>query len=141
MAFFSIFALLDKKNRYKQLTKDICRRRQKLLFDGLGLELKQDLYSASYYTQFDLLEWASHYYGDAFANYLQENYKPLDILLNLAQESSIVLLSGGGFHGPEWSIRISLANLDDVHYSEIGKVLHKILEEYVTSWKNITNKI
>jgi len=138
MAFFSIFALLDKDNRYKQLTKDICRRRQKLLFDGLGLDLRKDPYSASYYTQFDLLEWACHYYGDGFAKYLQENYKPVDILLSLAQESSIVLLSGGGFHGPEWSIRISLANLDDVHYSEIGIVLHKILEKYVKSWKDKT---
>lgn len=136
MAFFSVFSLLDKENRYKQLTKDICHRRQRLLFDGLGLELRQDPYDAAYYTQFDLLEWACHYYGNEFSKYLQENYKPVDILFRLAQESSIVLLSGGGFHGPEWSIRISLANLDDEHYSEIGKVLHKILDEYVTSWKN-----
>ena len=138
MAFFSVFALLDKENRYKQLTKDICRRRQRLLFEGLGLELRSDPYDAAYYTQFDLLEWACHYYGDEFAKYLKGNYKPVDVLFRLAQESSIVLLGGSGFHGPEWSIRISLANLDDAHYSEIGKVLHKILEEYVTSWKNKT---
>ncbi|MCB2294956.1 aspartate 4-decarboxylase [Clostridium algoriphilum] len=137
MAFFSVFALLDKENRYKQLTKDICRHRQRLLFEGLGLDLRKDPYDAAYYTEFDLMEWACRYYGDEFAKYLQESYKPVDILFRLAQESSIVLLSGGGFHGPEWSIRISLANLDDEHYSEIGEVLHKILEEYVTSWKNI----
>jgi len=136
MAFFSVFALLDKKNEYKQLTKDICHRRQKLLFEGLGLDLRIDPLDAAYYTEFDLLEWACHYYGDEFAEYLQDNYKPVDILLRLAQESSIVLLSGGGFHGPEWSIRISLANLDDEYYSEIGTVLHKILEEYVTSWNH-----
>ena len=135
MAFFSVFSLLDKENRYKQLTKDICHRRQGLLFKGLGLELRRDPLDAAYYTEFDLLEWACHYYGTEFAKYLQREYKPVDILFRLAQESSIVLLSGGGFHGPEWSIRISLANLDDEHYSEIGKVLHKILEEYVTAWK------
>ncbi|MBU3170573.1 aspartate 4-decarboxylase [Clostridium estertheticum] len=136
MAFFSVFALLDKENKYKQLTKDICHRRQKLLFEGLGLELRRDPLDAAYYTEFDLLEWACNYYGDKFANYLQKKYKPVDILFRLAQESSIVLLGGDGFHGPEWSIRISLANLDDEHYSKIGKVLHKILEEYVTEWKN-----
>jgi len=136
MAFFSVFALLDKENKYKQLTKDICHRRQRLLFEGLELDLRKDPYDAAYYTEFDLLEWACRYYGDEFAKYLQESYKPVDILFRLAQESSIVLLSGGGFHGPEWSIRISLANLDDEHYSEIGEVLHKILEEYVTSWRN-----
>ena len=134
MAFFSVFALLDKENRYKKLTKDICHRRKRLLFEGLGLDLREDPYDAAYYTQFDLLEWANQNYNDEFAKYLQENYKPVDILLRLAEESSIVLLSGGGFHGPEWSIRISLANLNDEAYSKIGEVLHKILEEYATLW-------
>lgn len=136
MAFFVIFALLDKNNNYKQLTKEICRRRQKLLFDGLGLDLRKDPYDASYYTEFDLLEWANYYYGKEFAEYLQNNYKPVDILYRLAEESSIVLLSGGGFHGPEWSIRISLANLNDESYSKIGKFLHEVLEQYVSSWKD-----
>ncbi|GIM30458.1 aminotransferase [Clostridium polyendosporum] len=135
MAFFVVFALLDKENKYKQLTIDICRRRKQLLFDGLGLDWRRDPYDTCYYTQFDLLEWANYYYGKEFAEYLQENYKPVDVLFRLAEESSIVLLSGGGFHGPEWSIRISLANLSDECYSKIGELLHKILDEYVISWK------
>ena len=141
MAFFAVFSLLDKENKYKQLTKDICRRRQQLLFDGLGLNLRKDPYDAAYYTEFDLLEWADHYYGSEFAEYLQKNHKPIEILFSLAEESSIVLLSGGGFHGPEWSIRISLANLNDIYYSEIGEVLHRVLKKYVASWKDkkITN--
>lgn len=134
MTFFSAFALLDKENNYKKLTKDICRRRQKLLFDSLGLDLRKDIYDASYYTEFDLLEWACHYYGKEFADYLQEHYKPIDVLVSLAEKSSIVLLNGGGFHGPEWSIRISLANLSDESYAKIGDVLHTVLEEYVSSW-------
>lgn len=136
MAFFSVFALLDKENRYKKLTKDICRRRQRLLFQGLGLDLRKDPLDAAYYTEFDLLEWACHYYGEKFSNYLQANYKPVNILFRLAQEYSIVLLSGAGFRGPEWSIRISLANLDDENYSKMGKDLHVILEEFVAAWKN-----
>jgi len=140
MAFFAIFDLIDKENKYKQLTKDICHRRQKLLFDSLGLDLRKDPYDAAYYTEFDLLEWANHYYGNAFAEYLQNNYKPIDILFRLAKESSLVLLNGGGFHGPEWSIRISLANLNDESYSEIGKFLHAILEEYVESWKKVKTR-
>ncbi|QAA34323.1 aspartate 4-decarboxylase [Clostridium manihotivorum] len=135
MAFFCTFALLDKDNIYKKQTIDICHRRQKLLFDGLGLELRKDPYDAAYYTEFDLLEWACHYYGDEFAEYLQKNHKPVDILFRLAEESSIVLLSGSGFYGPEWSIRISLANLSDEAYSKIGEVLHKVLDEYVHSWQ------
>ena len=74
-------------------------------------------------------------HGKEFANYLKENYKPVDILYNLAQDSSIVLLGGGGFAGPEWSIRISLANLYDEAYATIGIALKRILDDYVTKWK------
>jgi aspartate 4-decarboxylase len=137
MAFFAVFALLDKENKYKQLTKDICHRRQKLLFQGLGLKLTTNPYDAAYYAQFDMLEWAIYNYGTEFGEYLQINYKPVDILLRLAEESSIVLLGVGGFHGPQWAVRISLANLNDESYSKIGEVLHKILKEYAISFNFI----
>ena len=91
----------------------------------------------AYYTEFDLLEWAGQFYGAEFEEYLQKNHKPVDVLYRLAEESSIVLLSGGGFQGPEWSIRISLANLSDEAYSKIGQVLHEILEQYVSEWRNL----
>ncbi|MCR1933432.1 aspartate 4-decarboxylase [Clostridium tepidum] len=135
MAFFSVFAVLDKENKYKQLTQHICRRRQKLLYEGLGIKFERDEFDASYYTEFDLLQWAHCNYGKDFSDYLEKNCKPVDILLRLAEKSSIVLLGGGGFHGPEWSIRISLANLNDEAYSKIGKVLHNVLDEYVKEWR------
>ena len=134
MAFFSLFAIIDKENRYKKLTKDICRRRKRLLFEGLGLDLQIDPFDASYYTQFDLLEWAGQNHNEEFVKYLQENYKPVDILIRLAEKSSIVLLGSSGFHGPEWAIRISLANLNDEAYSRIGQVLHKVMEDYAKEW-------
>ncbi|EGT0693295.1 aspartate 4-decarboxylase [Clostridium perfringens] len=138
MAFFSAFSLVDKENTYKNQTIDICHRRQKLLFEGLDLPIKENPYDASYYAEFDLLQWALKNYDPEFANYLESNYKPVDVLYKLAEESSIVLLSGGGFQGPEWSVRISLANLDDDAYSEIGTVLRKILEDFVHHWKSST---
>lgn len=138
MAFFSAFSLVDKENTYKNQTIDICHRRQRLLFEGLDLPIKENPYDASYYAEFDLLQWAFKNYGPEFANYLESNYKPVDVLYKLAEESSIVLLSGGGFQGPEWSVRISLANLDDDAYSEIGTVLRKILEGFVHHWKSST---
>lgn len=135
MAFFCAFALLDDENIYKKQTIEICHRRQKLLFDSLGLSLRKDINDAAYYTEFDLLEWANYNYGSEFANYLESSYKPVEVLYRLAEESSIVLLSGSGFQGPEWSIRISLANLRDEDYTIIGKTLHKILDEFVSRWK------
>ena len=138
MSFFSAFSLVDKENTYKNQTITICHRRQRLLFEGLDLPIKENPYDASYYAEFDLLQWALKNYGPEFANYLESNYKPVDVLYKLAEESSIVLLSGGGFQGPEWSVRISLANLDDDAYSEIGTVLRKILENFVHKWKSST---
>ncbi|MEY8253607.1 aspartate 4-decarboxylase [Clostridium perfringens] len=138
MAFFSAFSLVDKENTYKNQTIAICHRRQRLLFEGLDLPIKENPYDASYYAEFDLLQWALKNYGPEFANYLESNYKTVDVLYKLAEESSIVLLSGGGFQGPEWSVRISLANLDDDAYSEIGTVLRKILEDFVHHWKSST---
>jgi aspartate 4-decarboxylase len=135
MAFFSLFAITDKEDTYKKLTKSICRRRKKLLFDGLGLELNADAYDAAYYTHFDLLEWATTNYNVEFAKYLQDNYKPVDILIRLAEQSSIVLMNGSGFGASEWSIRISLANLNDESYSKIGEILYDILGKYVEEWK------
>ena len=135
MAFFSAFTLIDKQNEYKHKTMEICQTHKKLLFNSLGLKIVNDPNDSCYYTQLDLLQWAEKNHGKEFANYLKENYKPVDILYNLAQDSSIVLLGGGGFAGPEWSIRISLANLYDEAYATIGIALKRILDDYVTKWK------
>lgn len=135
MALFAIFAILDKQNYYKQQTIDICQRRKRLLYEGLELPEPVLSNSADYYTEFDLEQWSNQHYGKAFTDYLQENYEPVDILFRLAETSSIVLLSGGGFHAPTWSIRVSLANLHDEAYSQIGQELHKALDKYVKEWE------
>ena len=135
MGLFALFALLDKESRYKQLTQKICHQRQKLLYEGFGLELRRDACDAAYYSQIDLLVWAKKKYGDEFVQYLQINYEPIDILFRLAEESSIVLLNGGGFDGPRWSIRTSLANLNNEAYRQIGATVQKTFEEYATAWR------
>ena len=137
MAFFSAFTLIDKENNYKDKTINICKTRKKLLFDSLDIGINKNENDASYYTQIDLLRLCKKRYGEEFVEYLKANYKPVDILFDLAQKSSIVLLGGGGFAGPEWSIRISLANLYDEAYSEIGVVLKRILDSYADDWKKL----
>lgn len=139
MALFSGFALLDNQDNYKKLTMDICRRRKKLLFDGLGIELEDNPYSAYYYTEFNLLNWAKVSFGDSFAKYLQDNYTIAYILYKLAKDYSIILLSGSGFNDSEWSLRISLANLDDYEYSRIGKVLRKFMISLINEWQESKN--
>ena len=62
--------------------------------------------------------------------WLKANYDPIDIVLRLASKTSVVLLNGSGFAGPNWSVRASLANLTTDDYMAIGKALHSILEGY-----------
>ncbi|SFD38335.1 aspartate 4-decarboxylase [Clostridium uliginosum] len=137
MAIFSIFALLDSNNTYKQQTKDICYRRKKLVYDNLsGLPMKKkDEHSTSYYNEYDLLVWARLKYGEDFAKYLQEQRDPIEFLFELAQKYKIILLNGGGFDGPKWSIRVSFANLKDEQYIKIGKAINELFEEYAEDWK------
>ncbi|GGM41088.1 aminotransferase [Paraliobacillus quinghaiensis] len=135
MAIFSIFAMLDTTNAYKKKTNDILHRRMHLLYEGLGLPKKHLPYEADYYTKIDLEIWCDHHYEIGFTEYLKKNYKPEDILYRLAEKSSIVLLSGEGFLAPAWSIRVSLANLNDEAYSRIGQELKNVLEDYVEEWK------
>lgn len=135
MALFSIFALLDTKNEYKQKAINILHRRMNLLYEGLGLPKKHLPNDADYYTEIDLEIWCNHHYEKGFTDYLKQNYKPIDILYRLAEKSSIVLLGGEGFLAPAWSIRVSLANLNDEAYSRIGQELKNILDDYLKEWK------
>ena len=38
----------------------------------------------------------------------------------------MVLLNGSGFAAPDWSVRVSLANLDDAAYEQIGDELRVV---------------
>lgn len=141
MAIFSVFSLLDTDNIYKKQTKDICFRRKKLIYDNLtGLPMKKnDIYSTSYYNEYDLLVWAALKHGKDFAKYLQDERNPLEFLFELARRYRIILLNGDGFEGPKWSIRVSLANLDDEQYSLIGKAINELFDEYEKDWLDSVN--
>ena len=136
MAFFSAFALIDSENAYKKLNISICNNRYKLLYDALQIPVKEDKDNAAYYTQFDIEQWGRMNHGEDFVNYLKDKYTPVDVLYKLANDHCVVLLSGSGFAGPEWSVRVSLANLHDDDYSKIGKALKSILNTYVAEYIN-----
>ncbi len=135
MMLFAAFALFDKENAYKKLTCEIVQHRLKLLYEGMGFELKPNPSRAGYYAELDIMLWVKKNYGKDFAQYLEEHYEPVDILFRLAELCSVVLLNGGGFDAPEWSIRVSLANLNDNAYTTIAHSIKKIVEEYVEDWK------
>ncbi len=135
MLLFASFALLDKKDKYKKLTQLVVARRLKLLWKELQIPLVTDALNAGYYTEIDIMVWGRKVYGDSFNSWLMMNFEPVDILFRLAEKSGVVLLNGGGFDGPEWSIRVSLANLPTETYTTIGKSITMIMKEYADSWK------
>jgi len=140
MALFSLFALMDKEDYYKKATRKIIKQRLASLARGAGYALKPNPLSAGYYATVDLLVWAQRAHGDAFVEYLVANYEPVDILFRLAERFSTVLMNGGGFAAPDWSIRVSLANLPDDTYPLIGKYITTLLKEYVKEWEDSKKK-
>jgi len=135
MTLFSLFALLDKKDTYKQLTKEIVQRRLKALWAGMNLPLPPDPLRADYYATLDIMVWAEKTHGPRFVEFLKKNYHPFDVLFALAEKFSIVLLNGSGFAGPDWSVRVSLANLPDEAYAKIGEQLATVVQVAVNAWK------
>ena len=51
-------------------------------------------------------------------------------MLRLAAEREVVLLPGAGFDAPDWTVRVSLANLPDQDYVKIGKQIKSLIAEY-----------
>lgn len=140
MLLFAAYALLDIKNVYKEDCIRLLHHRYKLLWNGMEFPLYPDIERAAYYCTINVYEWAIKNYGKEFVHFLEKNFEPVDIVFRLAEKSSVVLLNGGGFAGPEWSVRVSLANLEDTDYNIIGKELHETMMEYVEAWESTKKK-
>lgn len=134
MTLFSIYCLLDTKGTYKKRAQDIVFKRYKTLYKAIGIPVPKDPYGTHYYTIIDIPKLAAQRYSKAFATWLHNTFEPIDFVVNLAKERSVVLLDGGGFDAPNMSVRVSLANLPDEAYQEIGESISWLLEQYYKHW-------
>lgn len=135
MLLFSAYCLLDEDDHYKHAAQGLIRARLDRLLAGLGVTLFDDPDRVGYYIELDFLTVALRKYGQELVDFLTANYEPTDLLFRLAEQTGIILLNGGGFDGPEWSVRVSLANLRDEQYDQIGRSLRAIAAQYVDEWK------
>jgi aspartate 4-decarboxylase len=135
MALFSLFSLMDEPDAYKKAVKRIIRRRQTALYRELGIPATQDPNGTDYYTLLDLEAIATELYGREFALWMLTKKAPLEMLFRLADEGGVVLLPGKGFGTLHPSARVSLANLDEVDYVRIGRVIRSLAEEYYQEFK------
>jgi len=130
MSLFSLVELMDSKKRYQQACREIVNRRIRALIEGLGLKVPENPLYDGYYALVDFEFWASKNIGEDAVEYLKKNVHPLDLAFRLAEDYGIVLLNGGGFEAPDWSLRVSLANLPDDVYEEIGRGVRAIARGY-----------
>src|SRR5436305_2071719 len=130
MSMFSLAELMDNKKLYQQACREIVYRRIHLLLEGLGLKVDENPLHDAYYGLIDFEFWARKNIGEEAVEYLKKNVHPLDLAFRLAEDHGIVLLNGGGFEAPDWSLRVSLANLPDEVYEEIGRGVRSIARGY-----------
>ena len=130
MALFALSALTDEENEYKRRCQGLIAKRMAALTESWDIRPPDNPDSAHYYAELDILVWAEKKHGKAFATWLQNNHEPVDILFRLAENHSVVLLPGGGFDAPEWSIRVSLANLPTESYAKISTWLEETTRSY-----------
>jgi aspartate 4-decarboxylase len=130
MSLFSLAELMDSAKAYQQACREIVYRRALAMIEGLGLEVAPNPQYDAYYGLIDFEFWARKNIGEEAVEYLKKNVHPLDLAFRLAENHGIVLLNGGGFDAPDWSLRVSLANLADDVYDDIGRGVRSIARGY-----------
>jgi aspartate 4-decarboxylase len=130
MSLFSLAELMDSEKKYQNACREIVYRRVRALLDGLDLQLPENPLYDAYYGLIDFEFWAKKNLGEPAVEYLNNNVHPLDLAFRLAEDHGIVLLNGGGFDAPDWSLRVSLANLPDDVYDDIGRGVRSIARGY-----------
>ena len=93
-----------------------------------------------YYGLVDFEFWARKYVGEEVVDYMKRHIHPLDLVFRLAEDHGIVLLNGGGFEAPDWSVRVSFANLDDEVYDDIGRAVRAVARSYREAYEASKSK-
>lgn len=130
MTLFSLSELMDEAKLYQKTCMEIVNNRAQKMIEGLGIEVPENVLHDRYYGLVDFEFWANKYVGPEVVAYMKKNIHPLDIVFRLAEDHGIVLLNGGGFHAPDWSVRVSFANLDDEVYGQIGRATRAVARGY-----------
>jgi aspartate 4-decarboxylase len=130
MALFSLYELMDEKKLYQKACIGIVKKRVEATLEGLGIEVAPNELYDYYYGLIDFEFWARKYLGEDVVKWMKENVHPLDIVFRLAEDHGIVLLNGSGFEAPDWSVRVSFANLNEHVYDDLGRAVRAVARGY-----------
>lgn len=135
MALFSLNELMDTKKYYQKACIGIVKKRVEATLEGLGINPDPNPLYDYYYGLIDLEFWLGKVVDPEVIAWIKTNIHPLDIVFRLAEDHGIVLLNGGGFDAPDWSVRVSFANLNDHVYDDIGRAVRAIARSYVQAYE------
>ncbi|SAK75237.1 bifunctional aspartate transaminase/aspartate 4-decarboxylase [Caballeronia ptereochthonis] len=132
MVLFSLFSLMDTPDAYKNALKRLIRSRKAALYREIGIALEEeDENQVDYYTILDMEYLGERRHGRELVDWVIKNTEPSEILFRLAKEARVVLLPGRGFGTQHPSGRVSLANLNESDYMQIGRAIRKLMDEYI----------
>jgi aspartate 4-decarboxylase len=140
MLLFSIYELMDEKKAYQKACIGIVKKRVEATLEGLGIQIQPNELYDYYYGLIDIEFWARKYVGEDVVEWMKANVHPLDIVFRLAEDHGIVLLNGSGFDAPDWSVRVSFANLNDDVYDDIGRAVRAVARGYRQAYEAATGK-
>jgi aspartate 4-decarboxylase len=141
MSLFSLAELMDGKKAYQKACIGIVKKRFEATLEGLGIEVGENRLYDYYYGLIDFEFWARKHLGEEIVTWMRANVHPLDIVFRLAEDHGIVLLNGSGFAAPDWSVRISFANLDDHVYDDIGRAMRAVARHYRQAYETATVQV
>ncbi len=135
MSLMSLGSLMDADGTYHDRMIKLIHDRYDALWKNFGFSMPEDALRADYYSEIDMMVWAEKLHGKEFAEFINNTYSPLAFVFRLASETGCVVLNGDGFDGPRWSIRVSLANLNEADYVRLGKNIRLVLDEFAKDWE------
>ncbi|EKS66951.1 MULTISPECIES: bifunctional aspartate transaminase/aspartate 4-decarboxylase [Caballeronia] len=141
MVLFSLFSLMDTPDAYKNALKRLIRSRKQALYREIGIALEEeDKNEVDYYTILDIEYLGERRHGRELVDWVIKNTEPSEMLFRLAKEARVVLLPGRGFGTQHPSGRVSLANLNESDYMQIGRAIRKLMDEYIERYNKAVGK-
>ena len=141
MTMFSMSELMDTEKVYQKACMEICKRRVDSLLEGLPLRRSAQSRISPATTEPSISSsGCANTRARKWSTWLKKNVHPLDLVYRLAEDHSIVLLNGGGFDAPNWSVRVSFANLQDDVYDDIGRAVRAVGRSYVDTFNAVQKK-
>ena len=133
IALMLYYDIADRKSemKYRNSIKSILKGRLTTLYKQFDMHINIPPTSTQYYNLIDIPGITRHMYGDKAAEYIVSQYEYLEFLFHLVSKYHTILLPGSGFGATPWRLRISLANLEEKDYREIGMNLRKAIGDLV----------